>query len=282
MKGQGFSILCSDASHFVNIVFGDGSDAEWDHLNRLTENDNIDNTDATGDVEYTIGIDGFDGQTHSDFVNYVFEAIRDCEQRQYHLNNTYKLNAGLDYVKDNDNNIALSQQFNLRMARDTDGNVYLLKTEPYSCSLGILDEGVLQRKYMEANGNFYAVGEAFEYKEYLGNPLWIQHGDKSGQHMNIFINSMYNATMGTDTLDVSTRDRALASVDFVDVALEYALDQATSVGAYLQRMEYTESNIMTENENTQAAESTMRDADMAKEMLGYAKNNVLFQASQSI
>ena len=47
-------------------------------------------------------------------------------------------------------------------------------------------------------------------------------------------------------------------------------------------MEYTEANVTSESENVQAAESTMRDADMAKEMTEYTKNNVLSQAAQSM
>ena len=277
LTDQGFSILSSDSSHFVNIKFIAGS-TNADYFNQLQE---AENTDNTGDIEYRVDISGFEG-TNADFVNHIFQQIRDEVKERPYPQTQYKLNAGLSYITDNKNNIALSQQFNLRMARDTDGNVYLTKLEPYSYTLGILDEGFLQNKYIVKDGTPYSVGEGRMYKEYLGNPLWIQHGDKAGQHMNVYINSMYNSALGTDAIDVSTRDRALASIDYIDVALEYALDQATSVGAYLERMEITDANVETENENTQAAESTIRDADMAKEMVGYAKNNVLFQASQSM
>ena len=277
LTDQGFSILSSDSSHFVNIKFVAGS-SEAEYFNQLTD---AENTDNTGDIEYRVDISGFEG-TNADFVNHIFQQIRDEVKERPYPQTQYKLNAGLSYITDNKNNIALSQQFNLRMARDTDGNVYLTKLEPYSYTLGILDEGFLQNKYIVKDGTPYSVGEGRMYKEYLGNPLWIQHGDKAGQHMNVYINSMYNSALGTDAIDVSTRDRALASIDYIDVALEYALDQATSVGAYLERMEITDANVETENENTQAAESTIRDADMAKEMVGYAKNNVLFQASQSM
>ncbi len=64
--------------------------------------------------------------------------------------------------------------------------------------------------------------------------------------------------------------------------MEYSLDQATTIGAYLQRLEHTATNITTSTENVQAAESTIRDADMAKEMTDYTKFNILTQASQSM
>ena len=54
------------------------------------------------------------------------------------------------------------------------------------------------------------------------------------------------------------------------------------MGAYLERLEFTEANVTTQDESTQGAESTIRDADMAKEMTEYTKQNVLSQAAQSM
>jgi len=68
----------------------------------------------------------------------------------------------------------------------------------------------------------------------------------------------------------------------VDGALDYALGEATTVGAYISRLRTTDANIVTMNETTTSSESTIRDADMAKEMTSYMKNNVLLQASQSM
>ncbi|HBT80213.1 MAG TPA: hypothetical protein DEA67_09395 [Selenomonas sp.] len=68
----------------------------------------------------------------------------------------------------------------------------------------------------------------------------------------------------------------------IDDALEYALNENTRMGAYQTRLDYTTSNLTTSNENTQASESTIRDADMAKEMTGYTKANVLAQSAQAM
>lgn len=89
----------------------------------------------------------------------------------------------------------------------------------------------------------------------------------------------------TKTLDdarVTTARNARVALKIIEGALEYATEQATSVGAYLQRLDYTDSNVVTMGENIKSAESTIRDADMAKEMTDYTKNNVLLQASQSM
>ena len=85
-----------------------------------------------------------------------------------------------------------------------------------------------------------------------------------------------------DDISVTTRANANLAIRVIDGAIEYALDQATTVGAYLSRLEYTADNVTTSTENVQAAESTIRDADMAKAISGYTRYNVLTQAAQSM
>ena len=68
----------------------------------------------------------------------------------------------------------------------------------------------------------------------------------------------------------------------MDNAVQYTLNEITRMGAYQMRLGQTEDNLVTNEENTMSAESTIRDADMAKEMTEYTKNNVLLQAAQSM
>ena len=110
----------------------------------------------------------------------------------------------------------------------------------------------------------------------------IHHGDKANQAILLHIEDMHTAAMGLDGVAVTTREKATDAIGLLDTAIEYALDQSTSLGAAINRLEYTESNLVTANENTISSESTIRDADMAKAMVSYTKNNVLLQASQSM
>ena len=84
------------------------------------------------------------------------------------------------------------------------------------------------------------------------------------------------------TLNIGNRENANAAINVLDNALAKVLDQATTIGAVQSRLEYTSSNLTTSSENVTASESTIRDADMAKEMTEYTKNNVLLQAAQSM
>ena len=68
----------------------------------------------------------------------------------------------------------------------------------------------------------------------------------------------------------------------LDKGLTYLIDANTLIGAQINRVRNSGKNIITAAENTQAAESTIRDADMAKEMAGYARANILSQTAQSM
>ena len=151
---------------------------------------------------------------------------------------------------------------------------------------------------------------------YTGKPLVIHHGTRANEAINVYISNMhtnalkekipseedieYLSKLSTEkafeyqkvldkamdkTLEdakVTTRDDAAVAIRLVEGAIQYTLEQATSIGAYISRLEYMESNLVTANENTVASDSTLRDADMAKEMAEYTKSNILSQASQAM
>ena len=98
-----------------------------------------------------------------------------------------------------------------------------------------------------------------------------------------WIETLKNSQSKTlDDISVTTKKDANVAIRIIDGAIDYALNQQTDIGSYLQRFEYTGENVMTMSENIQKSESTIRDADMAKEMTNYTKSNVLLQAAQSM
>ena len=119
------------------------------------------------------------------------------------------------------------------------------------------------------------------------NSIHLQIGVKANQTINVGMTDMRAVALGLQgddgtTLNVGTREKANAAITVLDNAIQKALDQQTSIGAAESRLEYTAANLTTASENVQASESTIRDADMAKEMTNYTKNNVLLQAAQSM
>lgn len=83
-------------------------------------------------------------------------------------------------------------------------------------------------------------------------------------------------------LDISSRDKASSSITSIDNAIKKVSDQRSSLGAVQNRLEHTINNLGTSSENLTAAESRIRDTDMAAEMMAFTKNNILTQAAQSM
>ena len=119
------------------------------------------------------------------------------------------------------------------------------------------------------------------------NSINLQVGTKANQTIKVGLTDMKAQALGlqgknNDTIQVGNQKQANAAINVLDAAIQKALDQQTTIGAVQSRLEYTQSNLTTASENVTAAESTIRDADMAKEMTEYTKNNVLMQAAQSM
>ncbi|WP_214872463.1 MULTISPECIES: flagellin N-terminal helical domain-containing protein [unclassified Exiguobacterium] len=83
-------------------------------------------------------------------------------------------------------------------------------------------------------------------------------------------------------VDVSSHATAKASVTNIESALTEVSKERSKLGAYQNRLEHTINNLKTSSENLTAAESRVRDVDMAKEMMNFTKNNILNQASQAM
>lgn len=97
-----------------------------------------------------------------------------------------------------------------------------------------------------------------------------------------------NVTNGTNnenvefSLDVSTSEKASAAISVINDAIEGVSSQRSELGAFQNRLDHTISNLDNSSENLTAAESRIRDVDMAKEMMEMTRANILSQASQSM
>lgn len=88
--------------------------------------------------------------------------------------------------------------------------------------------------------------------------------------------------LGTDQLSLATQEDANAAIDKIDNAINKTSMVRATFGSIQNRMEHKIENLTTTNENLTDAESTIRDTDMASEMLNYTKYNILQQAAQSM
>ncbi len=107
------------------------------------------------------------------------------------------------------------------------------------------------------------------------------------QQVKLHVGSMASGAIGSDKgnvagISVATREDANTAINVLDSAINQVSGTRADLGALQNRLEHTINNLGTTRENLQAAESSIRDVDMAKEMMEFTKNNILSQASQSM
>ena len=118
--------------------------------------------------------------------------------------------------------------------------------------------------------------------------MWFHLGANSNQRKRVYIGTMtaqaFNMKDGTGKLvmSLSTPGGANAAIGVLDTALQKLSKQRADLGAYYNRLDMTSRGLMTAYENIQAAESRIRDADMAEEMVGFTRSQVLTQTGTAM
>ena len=112
--------------------------------------------------------------------------------------------------------------------------------------------------------------------------LTYQIGANSSQTMKVSIEDMSSTALHVNGIKVDSSQAAESSVSAINKAIEDVSSQRSKLGAFQNRLEHTINNLGTSSENLTAAESRIRDVDMAKEMMEQTKNSILSQAAQAM
>ncbi|MCF8009854.1 MAG: hypothetical protein K9L17_03575 [Clostridiales bacterium] len=159
----------------------------------------------------------------------------------------------------------------------------------------------------DAAGTLGLTGKSGTGTDQEGAEMVFQIGSNENQAMSITISDMRsealeissstvqsgfssskNVTNGTNNtgveygLNVTSTDDAAAAITAIDNAISSVSAERSKLGSYQNRLEHTINNLGTSAENLTAAESRIRDTDMAKEMMNFTKQNILSQAAQSM
>ena len=118
----------------------------------------------------------------------------------------------------------------------------------------------------------------------LGKGLTLQIGDTadSFNQLNVAVQDMHSGSLGIGNLDISSEEAAQAATDKIKAAINTVSDVRGTLGATQNRLDHTINNLSVMTENIQDAESTIRDTDVADEMMAYTKNNILIQSAQAM
>ena len=117
-----------------------------------------------------------------------------------------------------------------------------------------------------------------------GDGLTLQIGDTSESYNQLVVNigDIHTKALGIDGIDISTQGGAQTAVNQIRNAINTVSSIRGTLGATQNRLEHTANNLSVMTENIQDAESTIRDTDIAEEMMAYTKNNILVQSAQAM
>lgn len=288
--GQGFSVLCSTCYQFVNFSFNANSS--------VTTYEKASSSNGHKD-SYIIGIQGMPSPaTAQDLAKAFYDGLKSESHASLASPSTTKYELAVTghklYIDFDGNNYILSKDISY-----TDN--YGMKSQQ---GLGIYDSGTIlgnTTTTVPGTTNYSGPTTMTLYEpiygmieEFKGNPLKIHDGTESSQCINVYINDMRTGALGIRPFEVNPREAAQALLSrrdpvtgetingVIDTAIEQALNEATTIGSYQQRMRIDKNNLTIVSENTTAAQSVIVDADMAAAMTAYAKDNVLSQAAQSM
>jgi len=149
--------------------------------------------------------------------------------------------------------------------------------------------------YVADGGSTSDFSASFQVGANKGQSFTISVGDMRSKALGItadagtagFTNSSVvtdgtNSKLNEAALDVSTHSNAANAIQKINDAIEKVSAQRSQLGSFQNRLEHTITNLGTASENLTAAESRVRDVDMAKEMIDFTKNNILAQAAQAM
>ena len=117
-----------------------------------------------------------------------------------------------------------------------------------------------------------------------GKDLTLQIGDTSEtfNQLEVSINDCHVAALNLTDMKISDQDSAAEALNMIKSAINYVSDVRGTLGATQNRLDHTINNLSVMQENIQDAESTIRDTDVADEMMAYTKNNILIQSAQAM
>ena len=178
---------------------------------------------------------------------------------------------GVDISKVDGNNLHLEQAIIAQAGDKVKGATLSLKNNTTDVLVvSSMEKGANSKVNVEDG----AKNEGFE--------ATFQVGANSNQTISISIGDMRAEALGVKNVDLKTAEGSQKATATIQAAIEKVSTERAGLGAVQNRLEYTISNLDNTTENLTSAESTLRDVDMAKEMMTFSKNNILNQAAQAM
>ncbi len=238
-------------------------------------------TDGTtikiGDEEYTFAVGADSGYTDADNVIDLTDMESDSIDyavAAYRLSGIANGNSGVWVEADNKTGIVYLTE----KPGGIDRSEYDLYGEAYDGSTEATKYDATWKN--SDKKSFVQFGQA----AITGSKLTLQIGDTAEDfnQLKVSIKDCHAAAMGIGDVDISTQEGAASALTVIKNAINYVSDVRGTLGATQNRLDHTINNLSVMQENIQDAESTIRDTDIAEEMMEYTKNSILVQSAQAM
>lgn len=148
-------------------------------------------------------------------------------------------------------------------------------------TLAVSDQDALD-KFGLANGTAKGSGDTNFRLHVVDNKPKFQIGADAGQNMQISMGDMSSKALGIDKLDMTNVDGAQSALGKLNKALDTISAERSKLGAFQNRLEYSISNLRNTSSNLTSAESRIRDADIAMEMIEFTRNQIVSQSGTAM
>ena len=254
---QGFYSTCCTCTNHYSIKFTSGTGTSLDQSGRH--------------YIYNVGIDG--ATTGSDLVNRILTATGGNPQGHYSMFEVDANNANKLIIYDDRANTA-----GMRDVTGPAGETVTWQNWSHA---------TYSNSPIEPHGSYGSFGKGIAVSNTdvpSASPVNVilQIGGEKGETMNIDLPSISTSSVKIKNVDVSTVDSAGAAINSFRDAIDYVSKERARMGSYQNRLEHTIASLDNVVENTQAAESRIRDTDMADTMVENSNLNILAQAGQSM
>ena len=147
---------------------------------------------------------------------------------------------------------------------------------------GQVDAGAWKVSTTATDNTFIKIANGTSTKASGGLSLQIGDTPDDYNQMSVFVGDMHTKALGIADLDIGKQETAKAAIQTIRDAINSVSSVRGDLGAVQNRLEHTANNLSVMAENIQDAESTIRDTDVAEEMMAYTKNNILIQSAQAM
>ena len=160
-----------------------------------------------------------------------------------------------------------------------------LATQAANGTYATEDCGYLNQEFDQLKKEITRIGEKTRFNNqdiFTNSAVTLQIGEMKGDNLSFSVGALSAGAIGVDAASIGAATSAEASIKMINDAIKKVSSTRATLGATQNRLEHTINNLGVVIENVQDAESTIRDTDIAEEMMAYTKNNILIQSAQAM